>query len=202
MWVARISTLAIGALVMLGALFVDNFGGAFEASKLFASLFAIPLIIPVLFGILVRKASPSGAWISLVTGILTGLILNYMPEVSWQLATFLTISVCLLVFLGSGLWARRDEIHQEKIHDFFQRLRTAIDLVDKPSHRSGIPAGFIDAFSHSIGIGRNFISRDELALNRCVQRSNGYDCRRHLSDVGPGALFFASKKGDSHLILL
>lgn len=132
MWVARATTLLVGALVIGGAFFVGRFGGAFEASKLFTSLFAVPLVVPVLFGVLTRRANASGALLSLISGVATGLILHALPTVSWEWATFITIIVCVLTFFGSALWTRRDAAHQAMITAFFARLRTPIGPEEKP----------------------------------------------------------------------
>lgn len=129
MKMARVTTLLVGLFVVFGALFVDRFGGAFEASKLFTGLFAIPLVIPVILGVLFRKANAWGAYLCLILGVSTGLVLNYLPSVSWQMATFLTILVCLLSFLGSGLFVR-GEIRKD-VHDFFDRLKTPVPESDK-----------------------------------------------------------------------
>ena len=133
MRVARITTLLIGLLVISGALFVDKFGGAFEASKLFTGLFAIPLVIPVIFGVLTRKANAAGAILSLTTGVFTGLILNSLPGISWQMATFVTIVVCVVVFFASSWWTNREAGQQQKVETFFNRLKTPLSPEDKPA---------------------------------------------------------------------
>lgn len=133
MVVARTTTLLVGLMVIIGALFVGAFGGAFEASKLFTSLFAVPLVIPVLFGVLVRKANSTGAALSLIVGVITGLVLNYLPTVSWQAATFLTIIVCGLTFLGSSIWTRRDAVAQARVDTFFHKLTLPIPESEKPN---------------------------------------------------------------------
>jgi hypothetical protein len=132
MLVARSTTLLVGILVIFGALFVGVFGGAFEASKLFTSLFAVPLVIPVLFGVLLKKANATGAALSLILGVITGLILNYLPEVSWQVATFTTIVVCIISFLASSFWTRRNAAAQERIDAFFRKLQQPISNEEKP----------------------------------------------------------------------
>ena len=40
---------------LVGAVFVDRFGGAFEANKLFTGILAIPLAVPLVFGLLMRR---------------------------------------------------------------------------------------------------------------------------------------------------
>ena len=53
--VGRLMTLLVGTIVTIGALFVAGFGGAFEANKLLAGIFAVPMIVPVIFGVLMLK---------------------------------------------------------------------------------------------------------------------------------------------------
>ena len=55
MWVARINIVLVGFVVVFGALFVGELGGAFEANKLLTGLFALPLAIPLVLGLLFRK---------------------------------------------------------------------------------------------------------------------------------------------------
>ena len=151
MSVARITTLLVGLLVILGALFVDKFGGAFEASKLFTGLFAIPLVIPVIFGVLTRKANASGAILSLIFGVATGLILNSIPEISWQSATFLTIMVCVTIFLASAWWTKREKSQREKVDRFFSRLGTPVAESDKPEIALDFKRGLMILFIAALG---------------------------------------------------
>ena len=151
MLVARMTTLITGFLVILGALFVNKFGGAFEASKLFTGLFAIPLVIPVIFGVLTRKANATGAVLSLILGVLTGLILNSLPGISWQLATFLTIVVCMAIFMGSALWTKRQTGQQEKVTRFFTRLHTPVAEEDKPGIAPDFKRGLMVLFIVALG---------------------------------------------------
>ncbi len=149
--VARITTLVVGTLVTLGALFVDRFGGAFEASKLFTSLFAIPLIIPVLFGLLFKKANSSGAILSLVFGVATGLIFNFIPSISWQLATFITILVGVFTFGASSIWTNRSTIQQNHVDVFFARLRTPITLDEQSTISNDFKRALLLLFIFGLG---------------------------------------------------
>ncbi|NJL76304.1 MAG: hypothetical protein HC892_16095 [Saprospiraceae bacterium] len=151
MSVARITTLVVGTLVTLGALFVDRFGGAFEASKLFTSLFAVPLIIPVLFGLLFKKANSSGAILSLVFGVATGLILNFIPSISWQLATFITIVVGVFTFGFSSVWTNRSTAQQNRVDAFFLRLRTPVTLDEQSTISNDFKRALLLLFMFGLG---------------------------------------------------
>ncbi len=137
---ARVATLLVGAMIIVGALFVPHFGGAFEASKLFTGLFAIPLVIPVILGVLVPRATATGAAVSLIGGVVTGLILNALPEIAWEVATATTILVCTFLFLGSvwfpALGSRRKGQENARagtqVQGFFRKLRTPVPESEKP----------------------------------------------------------------------
>ena len=125
LWTGRAMTTLIGFLVTIGALFVGNFGGAFEANKLFTGLFAIPMAIPLILGILLRKPNPLGAWAVVMGGVLVGLFLNIHPEIKWEIATLIEIVFCLFIFILSGLLKNSSTYHF-KVNEFFLKLNTVI----------------------------------------------------------------------------
>ncbi len=133
MRVARLTTLVVGGLVIGGAFFIGVFGGAFEANKLLTGLFAIPLVIPVVLGILFPRPTAKGAVASLVAGVVTGLVLNYLPTFSWEVATLIGILTCLLVFFASGYLEQRAPEQQRTINRFFERLRTPVPPEEQPT---------------------------------------------------------------------
>ncbi len=132
MWMARLTTLGIGSLVIIGAFFIGDFGGAFEANKLFTGLFAIPLVIPVIFGILLKKPRPWGAVASLVAGVGCGLFMNAHPEISWEIATLAGILISTGIFILSGLSPKKDPEYLQRTDAFFRQLHTPIREDEKP----------------------------------------------------------------------
>ena len=58
--VARITTLAVAALVAVGAAYVQALGGAFEANKILMGLIGVPIVIPSVFGILWKRPNTKG----------------------------------------------------------------------------------------------------------------------------------------------
>ncbi len=131
MWVARLATVAIGALAIAGALFVDRFGGAFEANMVLTGL-AIPLSVPLVLGILLRRARPWSALATLVVGIATGAFLVYHPEVSWPVATLSVIGVSIGIMVLSCLIPSADTAYRRRVAEFFERLATPIAEDEKP----------------------------------------------------------------------
>lgn len=104
---ARIMTVVVGAVITIGALFVGHFGGAFEANKLFTGIFAIPLAVPLVFGLLLRRPGPHGAIITVLGGAALALTLNLAGWFSWEISTLITIAFSFAVFLLSGVIRRQ-----------------------------------------------------------------------------------------------
>ncbi len=130
--VAKISTVLVGLLVMLGALFIDAFGGAFEANKLFTGILAIPVGIPLVMGIINKKATPRGAMVTIIVGAFTGIILNAMPQYfSWEMATIVEVIICFAIFYLSSLQKLGSAAYLQRVNSLFKQLATPI--TDKPS---------------------------------------------------------------------
>lgn len=62
-----------------------------------------------------------------------GLVLNAMPQVSWEVATLIEILSCIGIFLLSGLVESRDLAYQERVSTFFRRLATPLTEAEKPA---------------------------------------------------------------------
>ncbi|MCF0069697.1 Na+:solute symporter [Dyadobacter sp. CY261] len=133
LWVARIMTLAVGLIVTVGALYVGRFGGAFKANQYLTGIFSIPMIIPVIMGIVFWRPQPWGAIATLVIGIATGIALNLNPQISWEMATFIEIVVCIAVFLASGLFLSKDREYVNRVSRFFQKLASPAPAVSGAS---------------------------------------------------------------------
>ena len=131
-WVARGNILLIGLIMMVGALFVGQLGGAFEANKLLTGIFAIPIAIPLMFGLVLRKPNPVSAILTIIVGIITGLVLNLSEGVSWEIATLTEIGVCMGTFVISGLIKKNDPRYQERVNEFFKKINTPLKKEEIP----------------------------------------------------------------------
>ena len=121
----------MGALIVGGALLIKNFGGAFEANKLFSSILAIPLGIPLLLGILFRKPDSSASIATIFAGVISGVILNLIPAVSWEWATLIEAIICFVVYF-TPMWKRRSAEKDAEVDAFFKLIHTPIAEEDKP----------------------------------------------------------------------
>lgn len=122
LWVARLMTLLVGIVVTIGALYVEKFGGAFKTNQYLTGIFSIPMIIPVILGVLFWRPQPWGAIATLIVGIGTGIALNMNPHINWETATFIEIVVCIGVFIASGLFLSNDTEYNNRVSQFFKKL--------------------------------------------------------------------------------
>ena len=129
--VARISTGLVGAVMIGGAILIRNFGGAFEANKLFSSILAIPLGIPLLMGIIVRKPDSTASIATIFTGVVSGVVLNLIPSVSWEVATLVESALCFIVYFIPS-WKKRTPEKNAEVESFFRLIHTPIAEADKP----------------------------------------------------------------------
>ena len=164
--VAKLSTIVVGALVLFGGLFIKDFGGAFEANKLFTGIFAIPIGIPLVFGIIYRKATPKGAILTVVLGALAGIVLNSFPSVfSWEMATVIETILCLAIFFLSGLREKKEQNYVDRVATLFTRLSrkiTDFPSIDAGFHRALLVlyiASLVVSGALFIGMGLPFIGR-------------------------------------------
>jgi SSS family transporter len=125
--VAQISTVLVGLLVLFGALFIRDFGGAFEANKLFTGILAIPVGVPLVLGIINKRATPRGALFTVIGGALSGIVLNSFPEIfTWEQATLIETMICLLIFFGSMAFPFKKEKYRQQVIQLFLRLSEPI----------------------------------------------------------------------------
>ena len=129
--VARISTLLVGIIMILGAIGIRNFGGAFEANKLFTGILAIPVGIPLVLGIVSRKPNKNSAIYTILIGVVAGIVLNMLPQISWEIATLIEIILCVAiyyypVFMKNGVYSKQEIT-------FFELVKTPIREEDKPN---------------------------------------------------------------------
>ena len=132
LWVGRLMTLLFGGFITVGALYVGGFGGAFEANKLFTGLFALPMTLPLVLGIVLKRPQPWGALATVIGGMILGLFLNSQPQISWEAATLIQIVVCVAIFLVSGLVESKDTAYRGRVDAFFLKLATPLTEAEKP----------------------------------------------------------------------
>jgi SSS family solute:Na+ symporter len=152
LWVGRIMTFVLGAMITVGALYVGGFGGAFEANKLFTGLFAIPMTIPLVLGIALRRPRPWGALATLISGVIIGLILNTNKTLSWELSTLIEISACTFIFLISGYIGNDSVDYMVRVRNFFAKLATPLRQDEKPKEDWGFQRSMNRLYAVALGV--------------------------------------------------
>lgn len=150
---AKVFTLLTGLLVLVGGVFVTVFGGAFEANKLFTGIFAIPIGIPLILGMLFRKPTAKGAIITVLFGAFIGLVLNLFPQyLSWEIATLIETLICLAIFFISGYLKQPAKVYVDRVAQFFKQITTPILEQDKPKIEPAFKSALNGLFAVSLAI--------------------------------------------------
>jgi len=145
--VARATTLLTATIMIVGALFMNRVGGAFEANKLFTGLFAIPMTVPLVLGLLLRGPRPWGAMATVVAGVGCGLYLHVSGSMSWQAATLVEIAVCAGVMLASNVVGPVTAEYRARVGAFFSRLATPVPESEKPVEAPGFRRSLANLFA-------------------------------------------------------
>jgi SSS family solute:Na+ symporter len=148
--VGKLVSVAFGALVVIAAVMFESIPnmGLFDVMMLFSSMIAIPYLIPLIWGIVIKRAPKWSAWSTVLVGFTVSLLTSkYLPAETVRkfigLATpfrpqevedykfftslFLNVSISSVWFLFTTLFARYNSAEytaQEK--QFFQRISTPV----------------------------------------------------------------------------
>lgn len=170
--IAKLSVIVIGSLTLFGAMFIGDFGGAFEANKLFSGILAIPIGIPLLLGVIDRWANPAGAINTVIFGIIGGIVLNFFPSlIKWELATIIEIFLCISFYYLSTIKRSKDKSYQSRVSMMFKKLNTPVSVVPAINTKFARALGHLYSFSLFttallfIGMGMFFINELSGALS-------------------------------------
>ena len=170
LWAGRVFTVLIGLGITWGAMLIGGMGGAFEANKLFTSILAIPLAVPLLFGLLLRRPNSLSLILAVLGGASFALVLAFwepiqnwaetvpqltflstLPTLSWEVATLATIAVSVLLFWIGGRLHPVTAERRQAVALFFEKLRTPLDAssipIVSPAVRNRLAILFGSSFS-------------------------------------------------------
>ena len=152
MLVARVATVILGIAIICGAAQVPRFGGAFEVNKTLTGLIGIPLMVPLISGILFRRPKPWGAVASIMCGIAAGLALEQIPSLAWETVTFLQMLVCLCVLFLSAPGESRCAAYRERVSAFFARLSRPVREQEGGQRKAGGYRPIMALFAIALGL--------------------------------------------------
>lgn len=126
--ISVISTLVFGLLTIVSAIVTIHLQGAFNTMVEWYAALLGPVSIPLLFGMLYRRATWRGALASWASGFVTFVVVKYLvPYVtgvptSFALYTGLELLVSFSVFYLEGLWSTQSPEEQKKVDHLFALL--------------------------------------------------------------------------------
>jgi solute:Na+ symporter, SSS family len=146
----KLTTVVFGGGIVTAALIMSRMElTLFELMVGFGSLVAVPYAVPLIWGMLVKRAPQWAGWSTVLVGLTTSwlvqryltatVIADYMgwgeltrDEQSYWIqlaAVLINVVVGSAWFLGTMLFAeKRPQRERERVEEFFQRLNTPIDF--------------------------------------------------------------------------
>ncbi len=148
---AKLTTFGLGLLVILAAL-AFNVGtrqNLFNLMQNYGGLVVLPYSVPLVLGVLIKRAPGWAGWTTVVVGFATSWLGNHFltpqwiarvmswPELSrreggdWTLllGVLLNATVCAAWFLGSCYFSRRRPAEEKaRVDQFFKQMATPIDF--------------------------------------------------------------------------
>ena len=146
----KIATVVFGVLVILAALMFERIQGVglFDLMMLFSSMVAVPFLIPLIWGIVIKKTPSWSGWSTVLVGLGVSLYTSkYLDmdlvrrvigldtpftkreqdEAMFFTSLFLNVGVASLWFLGTSLFARYNKaVFDKQVTTFFERLNQPV----------------------------------------------------------------------------
>jgi Na+/proline symporter len=151
--VSKVVTLLMGILVIVAALTFSQWKevGLFDLMLQFGALIALPYSVPLIWGVLIKRAPAWAGWSTVVVGFASSLMaktvftphwfaqvmgwadapLTAREESDWGLLSgvLLNAFVCSAWFLGCCLFARtRQQEEIERVGRFFKEMQTPVEF--------------------------------------------------------------------------
>jgi len=127
--VGMMATAAFGLAVVVAAVIVSMSPGMNKVFsftvKLLGGLLS-PIAIPLMFGMIYKKATTRGAILSFCGGMLTYLIATLVYDVSaFEVYAGLEILVCVVIYFGESLLGSRSKKKEEEVDALFEKLASS-----------------------------------------------------------------------------
>jgi SSS family solute:Na+ symporter len=112
--IARIMTFLVGIFMIFFAYWVPVMGGAVEAYLTIIGIMDMPLfIVGILYGLLWKRATSTGAIIGYLAGALAGIIGKFIYQFDFNLTTFLSAGVALITLPVVSILTQKEK--KEKV---------------------------------------------------------------------------------------
>jgi Na+/proline symporter len=150
--VGKITTVIFGLLIIFVALEMSQLKGLtlFQLTQRLGILIGIPIVVPLLLGILIKHTPPWSAWSTVVVGFLSSLFITNHLTAEWaadffalghplsatageywrqSIELFGNVGICSLWFIGTKLfWSASPSENRDQVDEFFRRLGRPVDF--------------------------------------------------------------------------
>jgi len=150
---SKTTTVVFGIMVIMGAFMFSSMSGLslFNLMQQFTSLVALPISIPLAWGIFYKRTPPWSGWSTVIVCLLTSLTVVSlrgifgrdayqtlfhaatplarweMPDVIFLLGVLSNFAVGSLWFLGTSFWYNKQPVEfRNRVDEFFKKIRTPI----------------------------------------------------------------------------
>ena len=148
----RLASAVFGTLIILIAIYISKLKGTdlFNTMLLFGGLIAVPYVIPLLWGIVIKKTPSWSGWSTVLLGLIMSLTIKYFIDPSWFgkvcgfeeemssrevkdyyyfFGILTNVVVCSAWFLFTMLFYKRSPADfRARVDRFFVAMRTPIDF--------------------------------------------------------------------------
>jgi len=149
----KFTTIVLGLLVILVAWQLSKLRGMslFDMMVRFGSLVSVPITVPLVWGLLIKRTPPWAAWTTVLVGFISSLVCENILTSRWAADTFIgagsvldrssteywgqaiAVSLNILVgsvwFIGSTLfWRQANPAYRAQVETFFTKLHTPVDF--------------------------------------------------------------------------
>jgi SSS family transporter len=153
LYAGKITTVVLGLLVVLVAWQLSRLRGMslFDMMVRFGSLVSVPITVPLVWGLIVKRTPPWAAWSTVAVGFASSLICENVLTSRWAAETFfgagavldrssteywgqaiavaMNITVGSLWFLGcTRFWHHASPEYRATVEEFFRKLNTPVDF--------------------------------------------------------------------------
>jgi solute:Na+ symporter, SSS family len=151
LFAAKLTTFVFGALVIAAASIFNraNHEDLFNLMQKYGGLVVLPYSVPLVLGVLIKRAPAWAGWTTVVVGLVTSWLGNQFLTPQWiarvmgwrelslregndwtlLLGVLLNAAVCAAWFLGSCWFAnRRPAEEKERVDQFFKQMTTPVDF--------------------------------------------------------------------------
>lgn len=149
LFAAKITTFIFGLLVICAASAFARWKDTnlFSLMQNYSALVAVPYSMPLVWGIVIKRAPSWAGWTTVLVGFSSSLVGNHFLNATWiqhvmgwdllskressdwslLVGVLLNVIICSAWFLGSCAWAkRRSEAEQTRVEEFFTTMKTPV----------------------------------------------------------------------------